>query len=250
MEILGAIGGGSFVLASLVVGLTLVVRSSRQGGIPAFAMGMGLLLMGGVGYPLLILARFGTFLSDPVRVTLIFFYLLANAVGIAALCLFNLQVFRRGSAVARTLATVISLGLFLCLVLQIAQPGLLVYIRENRGAWAEWSGLLTSFCLLWAGLESLRYFLLMRRRMALGLADPELTWRFALWAVSSLLACGMSSYSWLGIRMGIDVNATREGPVILGILGLLAAGSLWFAFIPPTWFRHWRSAVAGERAKA
>ena len=36
----------------------------------------------------------------------------------------------------------------------------------------------------WGGFEALRYFFLLRRRQALGLADPVVTNRFLLWAIA------------------------------------------------------------------
>jgi hypothetical protein len=68
MELLAAIGGGSFVLVSLVIGVRVMWLARRTRGLPEFAMALGLLLMGGLGYPILILAQFGSFLPDGARV--------------------------------------------------------------------------------------------------------------------------------------------------------------------------------------
>ena len=68
---LAAIGGGAFVLVSLVIGVRVMWLARRTRGLPEFAMALGLLLMGGLGYPILILAQFGSFLSDGARVLLI-----------------------------------------------------------------------------------------------------------------------------------------------------------------------------------
>ena len=53
MELLGAIGGVSFILASLVIGLRLLLLARRTRELPEFVIGLALFLMGGLGYPLL-----------------------------------------------------------------------------------------------------------------------------------------------------------------------------------------------------
>ena len=63
MELLAAAGGGAFVLVSLVIGVRVVWLAHRTRGLAELSMGLGLLLMGGLGYPIPILADFGAFLT-------------------------------------------------------------------------------------------------------------------------------------------------------------------------------------------
>ena len=67
MASLAALGGGAFVLASLIVGARLMLLARRTRHFPEFAMGFGLFGMGGVGYPLMMVARFHTGLDDTDR---------------------------------------------------------------------------------------------------------------------------------------------------------------------------------------
>jgi hypothetical protein len=239
MAILGAVGGGSFVLVSIIVGARLLAlaRSNRQ--LPEFAMGMGLFLMAGVGYPLMILARFGAFLPEPTRLSLLVAYQIAQIVGISALCVFNWHTFRRNSGPALVLMLLTSGAMIACFIAQIQGPGLRAFMYDHVGPWSRTSPL-TMIPLAWASFESLRYYSMMKKRARIGMANPAVADRFGLWSISALGAAIMSGYSYLGQLNGVDVNTTVQGPIVLGLLGVTAAGSLWLAFLPPRWFIAWR----------
>ncbi|MBW2400540.1 MAG: hypothetical protein JRG80_14860, partial [Deltaproteobacteria bacterium] len=68
MEWLGAIGGGSFILASLVIGVRVLMLARRTRELPEIAMGLGLVLMGGLSYPINVAARMSVDLSPDLRV--------------------------------------------------------------------------------------------------------------------------------------------------------------------------------------
>ena len=94
MQIIAAIGGLSFIVASLVTGarLLLVARRTRQ--LPEFALGLGLFLMGGLGYPLTLLGELGTFLPDAARTASIASNQLSTVVGLTFFAFFTARVFR------------------------------------------------------------------------------------------------------------------------------------------------------------
>jgi hypothetical protein len=83
-------------------------------------------------------------------------------------------------------------------------------------------------------LESLRYYGQMRRRRALGLADPVVTNRFLVWgageAVASLLVLG------LFVATALDTETTISHPlvrVLMTLAGLVNALVWWLSFMPP-----------------
>jgi hypothetical protein len=238
MEALGALGGGAFVLVSLLVGARILLLARRTRQLPETAMGAGLVLIAGLGYPLMVLARFGEFLSDPTRLALLICYQLCQIVGIAFVSVFNWRVFRPRSRWACALVVVVCLGMVGCFVGQLLGPGPRAFMLENRGIWTL-SSPLTIVPLAWGGLESLSYHLLLRRRQRLGLADPVVSDRMRLWAIGILTAACMSAYSYISLAVfGIDVNQVAEGPAILGVLGVSAACCLWLAFLPPGAYRR------------
>ena len=58
MQLLAALGGGAFVLVSLVLSTRLLLLASRTRQLPELLVGLVLLLLGGVGYPLSTAGRF------------------------------------------------------------------------------------------------------------------------------------------------------------------------------------------------
>ena len=97
MEILGAVGGGCFIVVSLIVGVRLLGLARRTRQLAEFAMGIGLVPIAGLGYPLMMLARFGEFLPEPARLALLVGYQFCQIIGISFVALFNWRVFRPAS---------------------------------------------------------------------------------------------------------------------------------------------------------
>jgi hypothetical protein len=99
----------------------------------------------------------------------------------------------------------------------------------------------------WVSLESLRYYLLMRKRRALGLADPVVTNRFFVWGAGE----GVASLVVLALLVAV---MTRPGiastdPVVswlVTLAGLVNALVWWLAFTPPKSYLRWVSGGAAE----
>lgn len=163
-------------------------------------------------------------------------------VGQSAIALFTWRVFRPGEAWARALALGFMALLAGVALWQTASPGWRVYAAEERGAW----NLLPAFSLItlgWAGAESLLYHAKLRRRLALGLADPITTDRLRLWSVSMLAAFAIA-LSVQALRFaGVQVTPEVMG-LIVGPLCLVAASAMWLAFLPPRRYVRWVEARA------
>ena len=100
---------------------------------------------------------------------------------------------------------------------------------------------------LWVFFESLRYFLLMRPRKRLGLADPVLMNRFLLFAIWT---GGVGVITLLGVTGSLVqlANGTfRDGgalsdPLVLGITRIVAvpiAVSIFLTFLAPARYHAW-----------
>lgn len=235
MEIIAAIGGGSFVLTSLVTGCRLLWMSKRTRQLPEFILGLGLFLMGGLGYPLTMLGEFGTGLADGTRAALVMSNQLCGVVGLTLLGAFTWWVFRRDDKIAAALvsatgATFIALFVWRAMThgfTPIALGGLQAPLLHT---------LLTIAVLGVSGAESLRYHMQLRKRMRLGLADPLITDRFRLWAVGMLVAMSLSGIASLCNYFDIAFNTTTIGILTTGVLGSVCAASIWCAFFPPRFY--------------
>ena len=105
---------------------------------------------------------------------------------------------------------------------------------------------------LWVFFESLRYFLLLRRRQRLGLADPVIMNRFLLFAIWT---GGVGAITLMGVGGSFAqlMNGTfQDGgalgdPLVLGITRVLAAPiavSIFLTFLAPARYHAWLRAKA------
>ena len=248
MQLLAAVGGGAFVLACLVLGARLLILSSRTRALPELCIGAGLFLMGGVGYPLMMLARFYPDFEDGTRTAVALTHLTCSLTGNVAVCVFNWRVFRPDSPQAKALTVAVGGALLGLFAAQGISPGFLAFALGDGGPWAH-ATYLTSFVYLWAGTESTRYFLMMSKREKLGLADPVVTDRFRLWAIGTLAAVVISSVGIVFRMLGLDFQSSSGGAITIGTLGLVTATCFWLAFLPPPAYRR-RIAARGARAQA
>jgi hypothetical protein len=98
-------------------------------------------------------------------------------------------------------------------------------------------------------VECLRYRAIMRRRLALGLADPVVVNRFALWALVSI---GSVVINTVGTVMGVQAggNALDDELLVIvtGSIGMIDSVGIYLAFLPPRRYEAWirRIAAAGS----
>jgi hypothetical protein len=249
METLAALGGGAFVLASLAVGVRLLLLSVRSGELPEFSIGLALLLMGGVGYPAAAAARGVPGLDAVARVALAAVAMACMGAGTVGIAVFNWKVFRPDRALARRLVRAIAAGGLACFVWQAFAPGFLA-AAENRGSGLRGLEILAAVSLAWAAFESVSYSSKLGKRLVLGLADPVVTDRVRLWAVAIVAAQTLNALSLAAISVGVDLATWRYGGALIGPLGLVAALSMWLAFLPPERYRRSVAARARRRTSS
>jgi hypothetical protein len=215
----------------------LVALWSRTRRSPELLIGLGVLGIGPCGFAFAVFSSLLTG-SRPLASQLLWgVAVFAMNLGGAATYVFTWSVFRRSEAWARAL--VWSAGaLFLATFLA---DGWLHHFRfpgDVQGTLSlQLSGWLRIGALGWGAGESLRYYAIMRRRAALGLADPVVQNRFLLWGLGigaaawgSLvatvvpLATGVPSLEMTGVQLSSSLH------------GLAAAVAMWLAFLPPAWY--------------
>lgn len=232
MELIAAVGGGAFVLASLVLGARLMLLSIKTRGLPEFTLGAALFLMGGIGYPLMAVAQQATELDQGLRHALIAIQMMLSGVGMWGIAFFTRRVFRPTTGWALLSVVGIAGGYLCCALVQLSGPGL-AGVLANEGPWfiSTYLGIAT---MLWAATESFSYFRMLRKRMAIGLADAVTTDRFRLWSLAIYSSSAISVIAMLLQNVfGLAVNGTTVGHLVVGPLGLFAALALWLAFLPP-----------------
>jgi hypothetical protein len=118
----------------------------------------------------------------------------------------------------------------------------------NVWSWVGLSG--RSLAYLWAGLESLRYYRLMRRRLQLGLADSLLVNRFLLWGFGALAAWGIYGVVLVNIATGVANDADAGvfhsivPALVTSALGCTSGVTMALAFFAPPAYHRWIRARA------
>ena len=87
-------------------------------------------------------------------------------------------------------------------------------------------------CFIWNGLESTRYDLNMKRRLAPGLAQPETAHRFLLWGVAS--SCPVGAVALIAVMRASGVPTVSTVPMpIIACSAHVTSSCRWTAFSMP-----------------
>jgi hypothetical protein len=240
-----AIGGGAFVLASLIVGVRLLALASRTHQLPELAIGAGLVLLAGISYPALT-AGFMLGESPGLQASVMGLSGVASVLGQTGIAIFNWRVFRPAEHWPALLATGVAAGMTALWLWQALGPGFASFARDQQGPWAlqQWCSIVT---MGWGGLESIAYYGKLRKRLALGLADPLVTDRLRLWAIAMGAAFSSTGIAALLRAAGFQMTGEVTG-LFVGPLGVASAVAMWLAFLPPQRYVNWVLARAGAGA--
>jgi hypothetical protein len=231
-----------FLLTSLAVGIRLVALHLRTRRPPELLIGMGILGVGPLGMGGLLVAAGLDAAGSGAAPYAAGIAALAIVVGFVAAGLFNWQVYRPESTAARL---VIGIGVLLGGIgfgIEIGTTGFADPLHPGPGI------VLITTCnaltLIWGATESLLYWRLMRRRLALGLAEPRVTNRFLLYGVG----IGSAGAGAIISRAAQELlgKGMAEMPLLMlsnSLFGLVAAVCMGVAFLPP---RAWRRWIAGS----
>ena len=225
-----------FIVAGTAVGIRLLRLARRTRGVPELRIGLGLLLICGVAYPVG-LASQADAVPDALRRILLFLSIAGLAGGSINIVMFVRDVFRPEEAWARGVA-----GFLISAFLGLAA---MVPLLLMRGAIDPTGGFFVARQILmlavfgWSGVESALYWRKLMRRAAVGLADGEVVNRVGLWCVSSV-ASAVSTVTTLAFGLA-GANPFQHPAVLLVVAfgGLLSSVVLVLAFLPPERYRVW-----------
>lgn len=216
-----------------VLGLRVLRRASRMGGLPDRMVGVFFLSMAIGAIPALLAGDERVVPAAHARLAVALGHAVLS-VGFAALYVFAWKCFGPKSFWRSALACS---GVATLAVLWAVQ-GLTEHFAAPGGPAVRATGMVRAAALAWAFGESLRYRVMMRRRARLGLADPVVANRFLLWCLWTGGLLGASVVILLFRFMVGDLD--RASPalhtaVVVGVTGPALGGgiSLWLAFFPP-----------------
>jgi hypothetical protein len=189
------------------------------------------------------------------------FGILGMAIGGSAVAVFTWLSFHRDDATARRAAIAISFVAIGGFVFEALHEGFAIVLSPGPGHWVAWLG--RTAPVAWVAVESIRYWLRLRRRLRIGLADPVVVNRFFLWAVWSFATLAnltadpvarLIYRTWAGT--GPEVVMAVIEPVVIGtmtvtmVLGVVSAVTLVLTFFPTVAYRNWIARRAGAAAHA
>jgi len=240
---LWALGGSAaWVLTSLILGVRLLALAQQTRRVPELTIGLTFLLSGGLASVLFVLALGMASSHAALSQALEILGWLCSLVGQISLCVFIWRVFRPAARWAAGLVAVLALVSAGSLVAKAMTAGFGVYPPTSTGFWVGWAT--RGATMAWASIEALRYYRKMRRRLAVGLADPLLVNRFALWGLSA--ACGLLMIGLTAVTQAANGAYYDAGVTwVRSAFGLVAAVSNWLVFFAPQSYRRAFEARAG-----
>jgi hypothetical protein len=237
VKLLGVLGVLAFTLASSVVGGRLLWVARRTREAPELAMGLAFLSSAAVGFPLLTAAQILQQASGSTAVShwlmvLGAAFTFTGYVGLGVGCW---RIFRPDAR--WPLAPLAAAALALLGALSVVASSAGAESAATRET-AFWSGVFVgTLTFAWNAAESFRLYAQLRRRLALGLADPAVANRVLLWGVGSAAAFAMTIHGLLLRALGGNIVADGHR-LVSSAIGLVAAVAIWLAFFPPAAYRR------------
>jgi hypothetical protein len=248
LEALQALGGSLHLIATTAVGLRLLVLARQNRAVPELFLGLSFILAGTVGTPLEVMGMVSAQLkAEPTRVlTLIVTGKAFSVIGLTFNVLFTWYVFRRDERWALALMTAVIAAAVVALAGLVSAGTLSTGVSQAPWFWIEFVTRLASLC--WLGLEAGRYYLQMKRRMRLGLADAVVVNRFLLWTFAASFGLLMICTAIPPVLFGRVHPLSHAALILVGVAGLGSSVSYWLAFFPPAAYR--RRVYARAKAEA
>jgi hypothetical protein len=240
-----------YTVASGIVGVRLLLRARRSHGLPELLAGLSYIGAPAIGYPLAIVSS-----QLPNRAVATPLYVIGETLLVFGCCcflFFTVKVFRPSAFWAMALAALGSA--ILCWSgVRIVHAWLIHTDPVEVSAHAKFPlALMVGVLLLsyvWTAMEGLRYYRMMRKRMALGMADAVVTNRFLLWTFSGLTSVGWMGFSALMLAAGENLATNPVNVAVTCMGGLLNTVFLLLIFMPPGSYLRWVQRTAAGPALA
>jgi len=225
-----------FVLVVGTIGWRLLALWRRTRERPELLLGLGLVLMSCAAIPLAGVGRIpGVAESLPGRTC---FALGMGSIAVASwlLIAFTQQVFRPGAAWAKAFAVAVS-GVVAAAVVWISSVNFTgatvaeIVPRMRPGTLALIGCMFV--CFGWASAESFQYYGALRRRLALGLADPVVVDRFYLWGVSSGANTLLLAVLLYCAGSGMVIMRDPFSLTAIAAVGTLMSAAWYLTFLAP-----------------
>jgi len=253
MRGLGILALVALGLAGATVGARLALVARRTRGLPELAMGLGLLSIAALGLPLAAVARLPGVVATPGGDALFGVGIAFSLAGIELVHVFTWRVFRPDAVWARVALVLAGAALvveWLGLMHASGHGTSLDEILPHTRPWAIAVVATVAAGFTWTAAESLHYHALLRRRMALGLADPAVANRFLLWALGGVATALLCVALIACMRAGLAPLRHTVPLAIISVAGIATSIAWSLAFLPPAAYLRWVRARAQATSAA
>lgn len=241
------------IVVSGVVGIRLVRMWRRTRQLPELFLGLLLIFLTMLGYPLFIVSQATEAIGFHAAWAA---FTLANVsvnVAFLMLYLFTWKTFRPDTRWCAWLVGIATCAFAVNVVTLTATTwttGSTLVQLADLPLWRRCSSILSQdLAYLWTAFESFRYYAVLRRRRALGLVEPLVVNRLLLWGQMSLVALAVLATNNVATLQRIDVLTTPWIMACTSLGGLAQVAYLWLIFLPPERYRNWVGrGQAAERA--
>ena len=239
VELLSAVSLLSYSIFAWVFATRLLSRARKSGSLPEVSLATGYLLIAGLGYPMAAASIAAwTSLGETLARAVLLMGCVILRIGLAGIFVFTWRTFRPEGGWARALC----FGGILLLTLDgsyavaqlFATTGYeAVVVIAGSGPVIAVSILLSALAFGWPAAESLTYYAKLRRRRALGIADPIVVNRFLLWGIACASSLIVSLANAATALLGLSILEYQPTILTSALLGVMNSMLLILAFLPP-----------------
>ena len=253
-KLLAAVGNGLFVIVGTVIALRLLLLWRRTREWPELLIGGGMLLLPLVGLPCMVAAGIGSSRAADVNLVFLAAGLTAIGASITMLLSFTWRAFRPASPGAACFALGGGLlGFVVCALFfqSIASAPADAVPREAYAPHTLQLRLVFQIWYVWTAFEALLEWRRARRRLALGLSDPVVVNRFALWGAMGFSLAFNGIVALIMEAQGLNQMRDALPAFWLALHGLVASTLMFLTFVPPAAYLDWvRARHAAHTAAA
>ena len=225
------------------VGARLLVLAYRTRALPEITLGVSYVVGGALGWAALLLGKGFEERAPALGFGLQYVGLFCLSAGHLAAALFSWRVFTPDSGLARSLFYAMLLVAVVEYVHNVVLWGNAFPLPSSPWYWpgACWR----TATYVWMPFVTLRYHRRLRRRLAVGLADPIATNRVLLWGIIGLLILATSVGVVTASVLGLWWTPAAPALAMVTTVTLAAASGLGLlAFLPPERYLAWVAARA------
>jgi hypothetical protein len=219
------------VATSLVIGVRLLILAAHTRELPELLVGIAFVMEGAIACVLSVASQLSAE-SPGLEQPLAQASLITLHIGIGCVALFTWRVFRR-DGLGRALAALCLSGLALGGAGEVANRLLRPDDAPHVWFWMSLGSRIATHA--WAGAEAFAYWVLLRRRERLGLADPLVVNRLLLWVIADATTMAIWVRQLVWAATGFVGSMTDW---LTTALVVLCAAAIWLAFLPPEAWRR------------